>query len=125
MVLGPVGRNFAAGMSGGVAYVWDKRSELEAKCNRGMVDLEHIEGREELAYVRSLVEKHHGYTGSEVAEKVLKSWELASRQFVKVMPRDYKRVLLMRARREAELAGVGVTVPLAGEAERVVAKGVA
>ena len=105
VILGPTGRNFAAGMSGGVAYVWDPRSALPKSCNTGMVNLERIEGVEELAYVKSLIEKHQQLTGSEVAAKVLKSWELASRQFTKVMPRDYKRVLLERARREAELAG--------------------
>ncbi len=108
VILGPTGRNFAAGMSGGVAYVWDTRSELAASCNLGTVDLERIEGKEELAYVRSLVERHRQHTGSEIAAKVLKAWELTSRQFVKVMPRDYKRVLLERARREVELAGIGI-----------------
>ena len=96
--------------------MWDTRNELAWSCNTGTVELERLEGREELGYVRSLVEKHQRYTGSEVAAKVLKAWELASRQLVKVMPREYERVLIERARREGAWRD--------GE-DRPVAKGVA
>ena len=99
VVLGPTGRNFAAGMSGGIAYVWDPREMWDpreaflANCNLGMVDLEKVETDEDIAELRELVEKHRDYTGSTVAADVLARWEDVLSQFIKVMPTDYKRVL--------------------------------
>jgi glutamate synthase (NADPH/NADH) large chain len=99
VVLGPTGRNFAAGMSGGIAYVWDPREIWDAReaflanCNLGMVELEKVETEEDIAELRELVEKHRDYTGSTVAADVLARWDEVLPQFVKVMPTDYKRVL--------------------------------
>ena len=93
VVLGPVGRNFAAGMSGGVAYIWDHQGELATRCNMGMVELETLSAEEDINELRTLIENHHKYTGSEVAERILNDWDGALSQFIKVMPTDYKRVL--------------------------------
>jgi glutamate synthase (NADPH/NADH) large chain len=101
VILGPTGRNFAAGMSGGVAYVWDPHNALLQNCNLGMVELEKLEAEEDIAEVRNLIELHQQYTGSAVAGDVLADWESAIPKFAKVMPIDYKRVL-EQMKREAE-----------------------
>ena len=93
VILGPTGRNFAAGMSGGIAYVWDRDGDFNLKCNLELVELEKVEGEDDIAEVRELIEKHHQYTGSTVAESVLADWDRFLSQLVKVMPTDYKRVL--------------------------------
>ncbi len=93
IVLGTTGRNFAAGMSGGIAYVWDRTRDFNLRCNLGMVELERIESAEEESEVRDLIERHQTYTGSDVAAKVLADWPTFISQCVKVMPTDYKRVL--------------------------------
>ena len=93
VVLGPTGRNFAAGMSGGVAYVWDVAGDFNIKCNLGMVALEDVVAEEDVAELRELLELHQQATSSTVAERLLNDWTSAIRQFVKVMPIDYKRVL--------------------------------
>ncbi|MFZ0378280.1 MAG: glutamate synthase-related protein, partial [Solirubrobacteraceae bacterium] len=101
VVLGRTGRNFAAGMSGGVAYVYDVDRRFEGRCNLELVDLDELvlEDEEE---VRALISEHAARTGSLVARNVLASWERGARErFVKVMPRDYKRVLAEAAEREA------------------------
>jgi glutamate synthase domain-containing protein 3 len=92
IVLGKTGKNFAAGMSGGIAFVFDPEHAMERMCNREMVDLETME-EEDKAEVKAMIEKHHTYTGSDPAEWVLENWTVASELFVKVMPRDYKAVL--------------------------------
>ncbi len=93
VILGSTGRNFAAGMSGGVAYVWDPNDAFLGNCNLGMVELEKVETDEDAAELRGLIEQHAAYTGSTVASDLLERWEEALPQFVKVMPTDYKRVL--------------------------------
>lgn len=93
VILGKTGRNFAAGMSGGVAYVLDEAGDFSTRCNREMVDLENLEDPEEIREIHEMITKHRQYTESKRAELVLASWESMSRKFVKVMPRDYKRVL--------------------------------
>ena len=98
VVLGPTGRNFAAGMSGGVTYVLDPDDKLLENCNLGTVALEEVVEDEDIAELRSLIEKHQHWTGSTVAETVLADWEKILPQFVKVMPLDYKRVLEERKR---------------------------
>lgn len=103
VVLGPTGRNFAAGMSGGVAYVYDKDRGFEGRCNLELVDLETVTDDDE-EEVKALISEHAQRTGSLVARNVLASWERARERFIKVMPRDYKRVLTERA--EAEGAAV-------------------
>ncbi len=93
VVLGDTGRNFAAGMSGGIAYVWDRHQRFARLCNMGMVELEALEVEEDIAELKTLIEKHHRHTGSSVAKTVLDNWPQVLGQFVKVMPTDYKRVL--------------------------------
>jgi glutamate synthase domain-containing protein 2/glutamate synthase domain-containing protein 1/glutamate synthase domain-containing protein 3 len=92
VVLGPTGRNFAAGMSGGIAYVYDKERRLPDRCNPELVDLEGLDEQDE-EQVRGLVGEHVARTGSMVGRNILASWERARERFVKVMPRDYRRVL--------------------------------
>ena len=99
VVLGTTGRNFAAGMSGGIAYVYDRDRRFEGRCNLELVDLEPLSEADE-EEVRALIAEHAARTGSLVARNVLASWERASQRFVKVMPRDYKRVLEQRAAQE-------------------------
>ncbi len=93
VILGSTGRNFAAGMSGGIAYILDETKSLKTRCNMEMVDLEAIEDQEEIAEVKTMIQKHAEYTGSTRAKQVLADWNLYYPQFVKVIPRDYKRVL--------------------------------
>ncbi|PHR94743.1 MAG: glutamate synthase large subunit [Blastopirellula sp.] len=108
--LGATGRNFAAGMSGGIAYIWDHDKTLLQNCNLGMVELESLEAEEDIAEVRELISLHHKYTNSSVAEKILADWDTCVGQFVKVMPTDYKRVLLEQKQKlqeeDAQLSGV-------------------
>jgi glutamate synthase (NADPH/NADH) large chain len=92
VVLGPTGRNFAAGMSGGVAYVWDPKSQLKANINLQMVELEKPSA-DELGHLKVLVQNHYRHTGSDVAETLLASWKDHQSEFVLVMPVDYKKVL--------------------------------
>ncbi len=103
VILGSTGRNFAAGMSGGVAYVWDPSNSFERRCNMEMVALEATESAEDVAELKGLIEKHFHYTGSTVARTILKSWDKHLGEFIKVMPVDYKRVL--EQRRAADGAG--------------------
>ncbi|MEU7885309.1 glutamate synthase large subunit [Microbispora bryophytorum] len=98
VVLGPTGRNFAAGMSGGVAYVLDLRPE---RVNREMVELEALDD-DDAEFLREIVDKHFAETGSTVAKALLADWDAALGRFGKVMPSDYKRVLRARAAAEAE-----------------------
>ncbi|MEO1267788.1 MAG: glutamate synthase large subunit, partial [Myxococcota bacterium] len=100
VILGQTGRNFAAGMSGGVAYVLDEDGTFGERCNMGMVALEPLDA-EDLALVRTLVERHHVYTDSARAAGVLAHWERSVERFVKVMPIDYKRVLREQRHRAA------------------------
>ena len=94
VILGPTGRNFAAGMSGGIAYVWDVDGKFATRCNLGMVELDRIETDDEKAEVRYLIELHARYTGSTVAKRILDDYDrYVPNEFVKVMPTDYKRVL--------------------------------
>ena len=92
VVLGRTGRNFAAGMSGGVAYVLDPDGAFALNCNIDMVDLEHLESDEEQAFVHDLVARHVRLTGSALGDRVLREWAAMQQQFVVVMPRDFKRV---------------------------------
>ncbi|MBX3442725.1 MAG: glutamate synthase subunit alpha [Planctomyces sp.] len=106
VVLGPTGRNFAAGMSGGVAFVWDPEERLLENVNLEMVELEKLEDEDDIAELRELITNHQLYTGSAVAARILDNWEESLGQFHKVMPVDYKRALSeLRAESEAEAAG--------------------
>jgi glutamate synthase (NADPH/NADH) large chain len=130
VVLGDTGRNFAAGMSGGVAYVYDPRRRFDPLCNKAMVDLEPVgpaQGGDDagrpgqrsvsvdnngmgdlLAFdaerLRILIERHHLHTGSKRAAEILDNWDKALLSFVKVMPKDYRRALTDMARERAAAA---------------------
>jgi glutamate synthase domain-containing protein 3 len=105
VVLGRTGRNFAAGMSGGIAYVYDVDRGFDARCNPDLVDLEGLSD-EDSEEVRALITEHVGRTGSMVGRNLLASWGRARERFVKVMPRDYRRALEELAARSAG-AGAG------------------
>jgi len=98
VVIGETGRNFAAGMSGGIAYVWNKTGDFEIRCNKEMVALEELEN-EDVKLVQEMLRKHQDYTGSVVAAQFLKNWDSLGKQLVKVMPVDYKKAL--QAQKEA------------------------
>ncbi|KAL7557408.1 hypothetical protein ACA910_016637 [Epithemia clementina (nom. ined.)] len=102
--LGDTGRNFAAGMSGGIAYVYDPKGAFPDRCNMGLVGLETIEDKEEADEVYNLIKEHVEVTGSSVGQDMLDNWDSRLGQFVKVMPHDYKRVLMERAKAAAEAA---------------------
>ncbi len=94
VILGPTGRNLAAGMSGGVAFIYaPDRDVLRLNCNLELVELESVESAEDSAELKELIQRHADYTGSTVAKGILETWEQSLSQFVKVMPRDYKRAL--------------------------------
>lgn len=93
VILGPTGRNFAAGMSGGVAYVLDEAGDFATRCNTEMVGLESLEDPEDIKDLKEVIQRHVDYTQSEKGARILADWEAMLPKFVKVMPRDYKRVL--------------------------------
>ena len=96
VVLGPTGRNFAAGMSGGTAYVFDRPRTFRQHCNLDMVELESLVDESEMWLVYGLIERHLQHTRSPLARRILDNWEHLVGHFVKVMPTDYKRVLQAR-----------------------------
>ena len=107
VVLGPTGRNFAAGMSGGIAYVLDEAGDFEGRCNQEMVDLEPVVQPEDVEELRGLVQAHLQHTGSANAKRVLDGWDALLPRFVKVYPRDYRRVIEARKRAETEAVASG------------------
>jgi glutamate synthase (ferredoxin) len=106
VVIGKTGRNFAAGMSGGSAYVLDAAGDFRSRCNLAMVDLEPLVDTDDVETVKDLLARHVRYTHSPVAARVLVEWTRAQQQFVKVFPRDFKRVL--QAMKKARETGVSV-----------------
>jgi glutamate synthase (ferredoxin) len=94
IVLGHTGRNFAAGMSGGIAYVMDWNGDFETRCNQQMVQLETLDCPEEIAFVHQMITKHAEHTGSLLAHRILSNWDKFRQRFVQVMPNDYKRIRL-------------------------------
>ncbi|WP_404414465.1 glutamate synthase large subunit [Marinospirillum sp.] len=92
VILGETGRNFAAGMSGGVAYVLDRSGQLDARCNKEMVKLGPVADPEEQARLKALVEKHYEYTRSDVAKELLDNWDKSLQEFARVMPVDYEQM---------------------------------
>ena len=96
VILGDTGRNFAAGMSGGIAFVYDVKGAFSQLCNTEMVDLDPM-GSEDAAELKEMLENHFAYTGSTVARFVLDDFENQLKNFVKVFPRDYKKVLQEKA----------------------------
>jgi glutamate synthase (ferredoxin) len=93
VVLGATGRNFAAGMSGGVAYVLDVTGDFPTRCNKEMVELSKLTDALEIAEVRGMIDRHARFTNSERAKKILDLWDDMLPKFVKVLPKDYKRML--------------------------------
>jgi glutamate synthase domain-containing protein 3 len=101
IILGPTGRNFAAGMSGGIAYVWDPRGTFPSLINKEMVEVEDLIDPEEIDVVRTFIARHVEYTRSDRGQDLLDRWDQVVGQFVKVMPSDYK-VALQKLKEEAE-----------------------
>ena len=103
VVLGKTGRNFAAGMSGGVAFVYDPQGEfVRVRCNKAAVDLEPIFEPDDVRLLESLIRKHVAFTGSPLAERILENWPENLRHFVKVFPHEYKRILAVKKTKPAE-----------------------
>ncbi|KOS00290.1 MULTISPECIES: glutamate synthase large subunit [Paenibacillus] len=100
-VLGGTGRNFGAGMSGGIAYVYDPEGTFLSRCNLEMVLLEGVEEPAEAADLRGLIQRHVTYTGSEAGQRILDDWQTAIQQFVRVIPKDYKRMVEQIQKEEA------------------------
>ncbi|KAA5548611.1 glutamate synthase large subunit [Adhaeribacter rhizoryzae] len=103
VILGETGRNFAAGMSGGIAYVYNPGQRFPQQCNMEMVEFDEMEA-EDVTELKRLIQNHFDFTGSAVAEGILNNWDNAVSHFIKVMPSDYKKVLLKRR----ELKEVGI-----------------
>ena len=112
VVLGGTGRNFAAGMSGGIAYVLDMNQDFHSKINMEMVEVSGVEDREEISFLRGLIEDHHHYTGSELAARVLLDFNRALPRFVKVLPTDYKRVMAEEAKKAEEVKKAQYPLPI-------------
>ena len=102
VVLGKTGRNFAAGMSGGVAYIWDPSKEGNKYINHELVDVEYLIYDEDVTEVHNLVQKHFEYTGSKRAEFILKNWDKEKDNFWKIISGEYKKALVKLAKEEAE-----------------------
>ncbi len=101
VVLGPTGRNFAAGMSGGIAYVYDRDGEFASRVNYELVEIEPLDD-DDLAWLKKTVEDHKRHTGSAVAERLLNGWNVEISKIRKVMPRDYRSVLNVIAKAKAD-----------------------
>ena len=95
VILGATGRNFAAGMSGGIAYIYNVQNNFEAMCNMEMVDLDPVAG-DDIPVLQNLIQQHYDKTGSSVAKFILADFENQLKQFIKVFPRDYKKVLQLQ-----------------------------
>jgi glutamate synthase domain-containing protein 3 len=104
VVLGKTGRNFAAGMSGGLAYALDEDGSFATKCNMGMVELHPLDQQSEIAQIHALLVRHHQYTGSTVARRILDDWDDYISKFVKVMPTEYRQVLERQLNMKSDLA---------------------
>jgi glutamate synthase (NADPH/NADH) large chain len=107
VILGKTGRNFGAGMSGGIAYVWNKDGNFQRMCNTETFELEAVESPIDINELRTLIENHRNFTGSTVADHILQNWKTELARFVKVMPTDYKRVLLELSQEKVVTAAVG------------------
>jgi glutamate synthase (NADPH/NADH) large chain len=93
VVLGKTGKNFAAGMSGGIAYVLDVNGDFDYYCNRGLVDLGPVDEKADINELQELISFHEEYTNSSLATKILTQWDEYLPKFVKVIPFEYKKVL--------------------------------
>eukprot|EP01062_Namystynia_karyoxenos_P015747 TRINITY_DN1573_c0_g1_i6.p1 TRINITY_DN1573_c0_g1~~TRINITY_DN1573_c0_g1_i6.p1 ORF type:complete len:1703 (+),score=673.03 TRINITY_DN1573_c0_g1_i6:754-5109(+) len=101
IILGKTGKNFAAGMSGGIAYVWDVDGKFDMRCNKAIVDLMSVTDRDEQGWLRATITEFHQATGSEVAQEMLRNWSSHVQELVKVLPRDFARAMKDKAKREA------------------------
>jgi glutamate synthase domain-containing protein 3 len=116
IVLGSCGRNFAAGMSGGIAYVFDERGDFtEKRCNLDSVDLEPLLEASDIQIVRDLVARHAELTGSRRAKWILDNWQDAASRFIKVFPHEFKRVLGVGRREQAYIPGPPLEVLASAE----------
>ena len=104
VVLGETGRNFAAGMSGGIAFVMDQNKNFDMHCNTGLVDLVPVDEQEDIEKLKSLIKEHYQYTDSTIAKKILDEWDISLSKFVKVFPKDYRRVLEELKQKNKEVA---------------------
>ena len=100
IILGETGRNFAAGMSGGIAYVYDVNHNFDILCNREMVDLDQVNESDE-KFLQEMIQKQFELTGSTVAKFILNDFDNQLKNFVKVFPQDYKKVLQASAVKES------------------------
>ncbi len=93
VILGEIGKNFGAGMSGGIAYIYDEHENLSKRINQEMVDLDRVKSDKESSELKEMIERYARYTGSKEVQAILDDWQNSTAKFIKVMPRDYKRVL--------------------------------
>ena len=115
IVLGRTGRNFAAGMSGGIAYVFDEKGEMPANCNTDMVNLQALTEPDEIDFVKAMLHRHLDATQSAFAQRILANWEESLPKFVCVMPKDYERMLKLF--KEVESSGLSGDDALMGAFE--------
>jgi glutamate synthase (NADPH/NADH) large chain len=102
VILGKIGRNFAAGMSGGIAYIYNEQGVFdEKKFNLEMVELENLQVDDE-KNILSLIKSHYNYTNSQLAKKIIDDWSISSTRFIKVMPTDYKKALELMSQSKTE-----------------------
>ena len=94
VILGEVGRNFGAGMSGGIAYIYDKDNSFEIKCNGEGLNLDPVELEDDILELRSLIENHYNATQSALAQRILENWENELPKFIKVLPEEYRQALI-------------------------------
>lgn len=123
VILGATGRNFAAGMSGGIAYVLDMGQDFASKVNPELVELSKVTDPVEIAFLRGMLEDHRSYTGSEVADRILNQFHRTLDRFVKVLPVDYKRVLEEDAKKAAEAKKTAYQVDIVKPQEKPKANG--
>jgi glutamate synthase domain-containing protein 3 len=117
VVLGSCGRNFAAGMSGGIAYVFDERLEFtEERCNLASVDLEPVIEPADMQVVKDLIQRHVALTGSRRARKILDNWAESLPRFIKVFPHEFKRVLGVARVSQPYIPGQPLPMPVEVEA---------
>ena len=102
VILGETGRNFGAGMSGGIAYIYDPENNFPDKCNMGMISLESVTTSEEKAELKEYIQEHFTSTNSVIADELLQTWDSSVTKFVKVFPHDYKRVLLENSKEKTD-----------------------
>jgi glutamate synthase (ferredoxin) len=94
VILGEVGRNFGAGMSGGIAYVFDEKETFRKKCNSESLNLLKVEEDNDITELKDLIESHYNYTMSPLAQRILEHWETSLPKFIKVLPEEYKQALI-------------------------------